>query len=129
MRALKHNPIMIWGHLDNLREFKTARFDSLDCLLRRHSQFRHWPTRFAQDCRLLARTLMPVNDGKVAGRLERLAHSLRQSGPIRNAMKGICHEDKINGPASKFCNVVSVARHEIAIRHAVLVAAMARHLQ
>src|SRR5262249_22480043 len=129
MRAFKYSGIMMRWQVDKARECEAPRFDGLDCLLRRHSQFRLWSARFAQNRRLLTWTPMPVNDGKVAGWLERLAHCLRQSRPIRNAVKGIGHEDKVNAPPRKFCNVISIARYEIAIRHAVLAATMARHLQ
>jgi hypothetical protein len=72
---------------------------------------------------------MSVNDGKVTIWLEGFAHSLRQSGPVRNAVKGIRHEDKVDQSCRELCQIVSITHYEIAISYAALVETVARHLE
>src|SRR5579863_5386759 len=111
---------MIRRYLDKLGEFQAGWFHGRDCLIRRHSQLCLWSTWFAQDRRFLAWKLMPVDDGKATRRLERFAHSLRQTELVRNAMKSIRHKDKVNRVWHERCKLVGVSRYEIAISDAAL---------
>jgi hypothetical protein len=87
---------MIRRQSDNLGQQQAARFSRLDSLRRRQPQMRLWPARSAQHNHFLARALMPINNCKMIIRLQRLAHGAGQTGPIWNAVKGICREYEIS---------------------------------
>jgi hypothetical protein len=83
-RLLEHGAVVIGRQLDQPGKLQAARFDRVDGLLRRQSQFGLRSARLAQDHRFLARALMPVDDRKMTGRAERRTHGTRQARPIRN---------------------------------------------
>src|SRR5262249_16743634 len=85
--ALEDNPAVIGRQFDKFRELEFARFDRLNGLLRRHPQFRLWAARLAEDRCFFTCPLVPVDDGKTALLLQCLADRLRESEPVRNAVR------------------------------------------
>src|SRR6185503_9449063 len=98
-RAFEDDGVVIGWQLDKFREYEAARFDRPDGLSRRHPQFSLWPPRLAQDRGVLARPLMPVDDGKAPARLQRRVYGSRQARLIGDAVQGVRHEHEIDQPA------------------------------
>jgi len=112
-----------------MNQLQTARFNGLDGLFRRQSQFRFWSARFAQDRCLLARTGMPVDNREKTSWSEGCAHREGQSPLIGNAVKSIRHKYEVSLSRNQFAKMVSIASRIVAIRHAAFGQTVTRHFQ
>src|SRR5262249_44110635 len=98
-------------------------------LLRREAQFRPWAARLPEHRRLLARTLVPVDDRETSTRLQPLVHRACQPRPVRHAMEGVGHENKINRTPRQPHELIDVAGPVLAVGHTPLFQPDARYLQ
>ena len=112
-----------------MNQLQSARFNGLDGLFRRQSQFRFWSARFAQDRCLLARAGMPVDNREKTSRFESCAHREGQSPLIGNAVKSIRHKYEVSLSRNQFAKMVSIASRIVAIRHAAFGQTVTRHFQ
>jgi hypothetical protein len=128
-RSIEHRAVVIGRQFDDSIEHQAACFNRLDSLLRRQPQLKLRPARFAEDDCIFARTLMPVNNCKMTVSLQHLSHGTGQTGSVRDAMKGICHEYEINSTMGKIAEVISVAGYEITIADSILPESTVRRFQ
>ena len=110
-------------------ELQAARSHGPDGLCGRQSQFRLWPPWLAQDHGFLARTLMPIDDGKTTVGLKYPSHDARQPRLVRHAVKRIRHEHEIGRPRNQMRDVEGIGRKICAVRQAAFLEAMPRDVQ
>jgi hypothetical protein len=117
--------VVIRRHLDCSRICEATSHHRFGGLGGRQSKVGLWTQWLTQHHGLLARPLVPVNDGEVSTRLERLAYGGRQPGTIGDTMESVRQEDKIDGPRRESGQLIGVADQEVAVRQAALFKARA----
>src|SRR5262245_12413367 len=127
-RSLKDNTIVIGWQFDDLAELQSACLARFDCVFGRHSQLCRRTSWFSKNGRLVPRTFMPIDDCKPAICFQRRSHSLRKPSAVRNAMKGIRHENEVCR-SSQLRNVVSITRDKLTVNYSAFHEPMPRNFQ
>src|SRR5215470_17253828 len=127
-RALKHNAIVIGWYFDKFDKVQAACLHRFDCFLWCHPQLCFRTSRFSKDRRLVARAFVPIDDCKLTVRCQCASNRLGKPNAIRNAVKGIGHENKVRR-SSQLVDIVSITCNEPAIGYTAFLEAMFRNLQ
>src|SRR5713101_8339441 len=106
---------MIGWDLDLTLKCKPARLHKGDRFLRRHPRFFRWPSRFAQNCRFLARPRMPIHDGKQPAWFKNIVDGACKAWLVRYPVECVCEKHVVDAIVDYLCKVVSICLNEHAV--------------